>query len=329
MRTLFVAAYAAGGVWCFGALAYLPLESRTAAFFTAGLFAVFALGFLAFRPHRYLIPAGLFLMVVTTVIFSQLKPDSNREWAQKHSETPYAEFTGDVARKKITFHNMRDFRYRAEDDYTYDFVNQNFSCDALTGLDFIFARAPGSEKIIHTMLSFAFSDGRHIVFSLEARRTRFDAKEDIFIPGMYKEYESILVAGTEEDLLCFDALIKGYDVYLFRSSLTGEKTLALFLDITEMMNNMKYTPVFYNSVTYPRERSFAPSLERTCGLPPVTRLLALDGLSDAEAFNAGLLAKKSASETFDELKRRSYINSRLASTRYPYTNFSISARSEK
>lgn len=70
----------------------------------------------------------------------------------------------------------------------------------------------GSKAIAHAMISFGFEDGRHVVFSVEIRRQR--GEECSAIGGFFKQFETILVAADESDIIRVRTNVREEDDYI-------------------------------------------------------------------------------------------------------------------
>ncbi|TGR15911.1 DUF4105 domain-containing protein, partial [Mesorhizobium sp. M8A.F.Ca.ET.202.01.1.1] len=66
--------------------------------------------------------------------------------------------------------NVRDFTWRSETDYDAHWVRRAYDLDQLRSADLVLSYWMGP-AIAHTLISFGFEDGRHVVFSLDNRGT--------------------------------------------------------------------------------------------------------------------------------------------------------------
>ncbi|WP_285518422.1 lipoprotein N-acyltransferase Lnb domain-containing protein, partial [Thermolongibacillus altinsuensis] len=88
----------------------------------------------------------------------------------------------------------------------------------------------GSQAIAHAMISFGFDDGRHLVFSVEIRKRR--GQKFSSIGGFFKNFESILIASPESDIVRVRTNMRGEDDYLYPLSMSRDAMRALFLSYT-------------------------------------------------------------------------------------------------
>ncbi len=157
--------------------------------------------------------------------------------------------------------------------------------------------------IAHTLVSFAFADGRHLVFSVEVRRL---AGEDFSaIGGLFRQCELALVAADERDIVRTRTTARREDVYLYRVALPPDRIRALFEAYLDTAETLERQPRFYNTLTsncttlvYDMVKAIVP------GLPWNWRLLASGHLPEY-LYDLGALDTRL---TLDELRRRCCIN---------------------
>ena len=96
-------------------------------------------------------------------------------------------------------------------------------------------------------MGFTFKDGRHLVFSAEIRRT----KEQSFsaIGGFFKEFELIMIAAPEEDIIKLRTDIRHENVYRYPINVGKEKIKNLFLNYLETADKLAHQARFYNTLT--------------------------------------------------------------------------------
>jgi len=97
------------------------------------------------------------------------------------------------------------------------------------------------------MISFGFDDGRHLVFSVEVRKSR--DQEYSAVGGFFKQFETILVAAEEDDIIRVRTNVRGEDVYLYPLRIERATLRALLLSYVQAANRLAAQPAFYNSFT--------------------------------------------------------------------------------
>jgi Domain of unknown function (DUF4105) len=171
-----------------------------------------------------------------------LKPSNDRQWADDVAHTSHGEVNGDA----VTLHNVRNFHWRSRTDYTQRWETRHYDLRQLRSLDMITSYWR-SRAIAHVLFSFGFADGRYVVFSVEIRRERGEAFNEI--GGFFKEFELSVIATDERDVVAVRTNVRGEDDYLYRLRLPPADIRSLFLAYVEQTNQLVHTPRFYNTVT--------------------------------------------------------------------------------
>jgi len=177
--------------------------------------------------------------------YGAIKPSNERDWQKDVAILSYATFDDNL----VTLHNIRDIKYKTENDYEVSYYDDVFDINKLNGIDFIATYWMGP-SIAHTFLSFSFSDGRHIAISIEARKE----KDESFsvLSGFFKENELYYVVATERDLIGVRTHIRKNppeDVYMYQIKADTEVEKRVFLDYMKKINTLKSKPKFYNTLT--------------------------------------------------------------------------------
>src|SRR6185312_5247322 len=98
----------------------------------------------------------------------------------------------------------------------------------------------GAAAIAHAMISFGFDDGRHVVFSVEVRKSREQTYSSI--GGFFKQFETILVAADERDIIRVRTNVRGEDDYLYPLRLDPSTLRSLFLSYVHAANRLAAQP---------------------------------------------------------------------------------------
>jgi hypothetical protein len=285
-----------GFAWAFGALYYDGPSPLFAAAQALGMLAVF--GFV--RPcRRKLAIFGIWFAVVLGWWLT-LKPAADGKWQPDVARIPWAEIEGD----EVTIHNVRNFDYRTETDFTPRWETRKLRLSQLTGID-MFVNYWGSPWMAHPIVSFRFADSAPLCFSIETRKK--EGQSYSAIGGLYRQYNLTYIAADERDVVRVRTNYrKGEDAYLYRTTAGRAQTRARFLEYIGSINQLRETPRWYNAVATNCTtgiRSQHPAAERA---PWDWRLL-VNGKADE------LMYERKAIETgglpFVHLKRRALINS--------------------
>jgi hypothetical protein len=230
-----------------------------------------------------------------------IKPTGDKAWLPDVARSAWADIKGD----EITVHDVRNFDYRTETDYTPNWETRVFHLSNLTGVDLSITYW-GSPWIAHPMVSFHFSDALPLVFSIETRKSVGQSYS--VIAGLYRQYELIYIPADERDLIRLRTNYrKGEEVYLYRTSISPDHARALFLAYLDRLNRMHERPEFYNQLTDNCTTNIrVANIEASEGKPPPWnwRVL-LTGKSDELLYERAIVDR---SLSFAELKERSHIN---------------------
>lgn len=151
-----------------------------------------------------------------------------------------------TAAEPITLHNVRNFTWRSETDIDERWETRHYDLAQLKSADLIVSywTVP---VIAHTLVSFGFDDGRHVVFSVEIRKEK--GEEFSEIGGFLKRFELSVVAADERDIIGVRSKVRDEKVFLFRTQLNADDRRALFLAYVDEANTLAATPRFYHTLT--------------------------------------------------------------------------------
>jgi hypothetical protein len=171
-----------------------------------------------------------------------IKPSGARDWRDDVARV----LTGSVHGDRVVLHDVRHFRWRSDTDYDMRWERHDYDLAQLASADAVLSHW-GSRAIAHAMISFGFDDGRHLVFSVEVRKSR--DQEYSAVGGFFKQFETILVAAEEDDIIRVRTNVRGEDVYLYPLQLERATLRALLLSYVHAANRLAAQPAFYNSFT--------------------------------------------------------------------------------
>lgn len=242
---------------------------------------------------------GCFLVCAIAYL---LLPNPRGPWQTPWARTPHCTLDGNI----LTIQDLRDFRYTTENDYEPRYTTQTYDLSTLVGADFAECRWDGHEAICHTMMSFAFADGRHIVFSVETRVP--EGEEQTALGGLYKRYGLAYLIGTEEDIFALRTNYRHEDLYLYPLDATPQQALAILLGMLEFATDANENGAHYNTVTANCSAPYVAMLHRAVpNLPKRSILLPVYNSAIAEVFyNHGFLRHKE-NETLPALRERAKV----------------------
>ena len=287
--------------WCALALALSPLQAQAAAIAMGLCGASTALAVLFARQLRVALPLFLVALGAFAAAWSTVKPSNDRDWQPDVAVLPYATFDGD----RVTIHNIRNFDYRSETDYTPHYDDKTFDLRELETADLITSYWMG-DAIAHVMVSFGFADRDFVTVSIETRKEKGESYSTV--NGFFRQYELIYIVGDERDLV---RLRTNYrkdppeEVYLFRTNAPKENVRRLFLDYFKTINSLRDQPQFYNTLTTNCTTNVVRHTKVNPGGGHYSWKILLSGYAPLYAYERGRL---DTSIPFEELKKRSHIN---------------------
>lgn len=257
---------------------------------------------IAFKPRpRTLV--GIAIAIAAVLTWYQFLPPSNdRAWQPNVARVARAEIDGD----RLTIENIRDFRYRTEDDFDEAWVTRSYDLAKLEKLEVFFCYW-GPTDIAHTMMSFGFSDGEQLALSVEVRKEADETYSPI--ASFFKKFELIYIFGDERDLVALRSNYRNEDVYLFPSPLPPEKVRLLLLDILARTNSLADEPKFYGTIEDNCTTSLVGHLNKVRDEPiPFNMDLLLNGHIPEMSWRKGNLGDLDT--PFETVKARSAISER-------------------
>jgi hypothetical protein len=293
--------------WGVLALLYAGHEDLATARATAA--AAFVLGSLAafiwLRPIWRALAAWSVGFLAIVAWWATIQPSNDRDWQPDVAKLAWAEVSGD----RMTFHNIRNFDYRSETDFTPRYEDRVYDLSKLRGLD-IFMSYWGSPAIAHTIMSWEFEGSPPLAISIETRKDK--GQEYSAVKGFFRHYEIIYIAADERDVVRLRTNYRGENVYLYRLKATPGEARALLMDYIASMNALVDTPEFYNALvdnctTSIRQhvKHAAEGAERT--VPPIDWRLLANGYGDRMLYERGNIDTRLS---FAELRAKSHVNTR-------------------
>ncbi|SPU50200.1 Lnb N-terminal periplasmic domain-containing protein [Bordetella trematum] len=271
-----------------------------------GLLGLAAAGALLARrcAARMLTWAWCLAAAALLIWWQSLTPSNDRAWADDVARMVYGTREG----SRVTLHNVRDFRWRSDEDYTVRWDTRTYDLDQLDSVDMVLSTW-GMPAIAHTLVSFGFEDGQRVVFSVEIRKERGEQFSEL--GGFFKQFELSVVAADERDILNVRAAARGEQVSRYPIRLSRPAMRELFLAYVAQAEALRETPRFYHTVTancttlvYDMALAIAP------GLPLDWRLL-LSGYLPEYLYEHGAL---DTAEPLQAWRARADITARLAQT---------------
>jgi hypothetical protein len=271
---------------------------------TFGVVTFMAIIGLTLRRWRSRALAAYFALFALLMLWWRgIEPSNERDWQPDVAVRPYADIEDDV----VTVHNIRNFDYRSETDYTPAYYDRRFDLRKLEGADLVAVYWMGP-AIAHIFVSFAFAGGDHLAVSIETRKEKGESYSTL--KGFFRQYELYYVVADERDVIRLRTNYRNdppEDVYIYRLQSPLENVRRVFLEYMSKINVLQTHPEFYNTLTTNCTTGiWLHTLVNPEHLPFSWKILA-SGYVPEYAYEAGRL---DTSFPFSELKRRAHINAR-------------------
>jgi Domain of unknown function (DUF4105) len=290
-------------IWSAGMLYFSPLVPEPWRALAAGAYAVMTLLAFIFLPRRRRTLVGSFvLFAILVVVFFRIPASNERDWLPEVAVTPYATINGDT----VTIHNVRNFDYRTETDFTPRWETRTYDLRKLDSGDLIAVYWSG-KAIAHIMMSFGFAGKDYLAVSIETRKERGESYSTL--AGFFRQYELYYVVADERDVV---RLRTNYrqpqeDVYVYRVKGPLKNLRKVFLAYIKAMNDLREHPSYYNTLTTNCTTSILMHTRMNPESPPMSWKILLSGYVPDYLYELGRL---DTTRPFLELEKISHVNAR-------------------
>ncbi len=187
---------------------------------------------------------GVYVIAFSGLLFwwNSLEPSHDRHWADDLAHIT----TGEVQGSKVLLHNVRNFTWHSDQEYDTVWETRQYDLNQLQSVDVVTSYW-GIPAIAHVLVSFGFSDGRFITFTVEVRREQTEVFSEL--GGFFKQFELAIIASDERDVIHVRTNVRGEDAYLYRVELSDAAMRSLFLAYVNQANQLAEQPRFYQTVT--------------------------------------------------------------------------------
>src|SRR5262249_11126756 len=163
-------------------------------------------------------------------------------WREDLSHLP----TGVVqANGTVLMRDVRDWTYASSTVVGKSWEDVTVDPSKITRAWFLVEPFPSWSDVGHTYLTFDFSDGTSLSFSIEARLT--EGQPYSAWKGLWNSYELMYTWGTERDFLARRMLLLGHDVRMYPLAISPDTAEALFTKLVDATNDLDTHPRFYNT----------------------------------------------------------------------------------
>jgi hypothetical protein len=250
------------------------------------------------RPVAIAFPLSAALAVVW---YLSSRPSNSGDWQPDVSRLSYGELNGDI----LTLHNVRNFTYRSEADFTPRWETRTYDLAKLDGLDMFFSHW-SSPRIAHTILSWSFADAAPLAISIETRKVAGQSYSAI--AGFFRQYPIYYVVADERDVIGLRTSFRGENVWLYRLKTPPENARSLLLDYLKSINALIERPAWYNAFTDNCTTTIRQHVRHISpGAFPLDWRLIMNGYLDELLYENGVLDTR---VPFAELQKISSIDAR-------------------
>jgi len=233
---------------------------------------------------------------VLLVWWHRIPPSNDRLWADDVARMA----TGTIDGSLVTLHNVRNFDWRSDEDYTERWEARTYDLDRIASVDMIMSYWRGP-AIAHMLVSFGFDDGSHVVFSVEIRREKAEAFSEI--GGFFKQFELSIIAADENDIIRVRTNVRGEDDYLYRLNMPRADMRSLFMGYVGQANALSEVPRFYNTITVNCTTLVYHMMKRIVGYLPFDYRVVFTGYLPGYVYRVGGLDQRYPLRQLRELGR--------------------------
>lgn len=174
--------------------------------------------------------------------YQTIQPSQSRNWAAEVAHGVSYTRAGDI----ITLHNVRNFLWTSDTEAVPAWEDRSYDLTKLASVDML-TSVWDSPNIAHLIVSFGFTDSKHVAFSVEIRKEAHESFSTI--GGFFRQFELALIAADEADVIRLRTNLRREDVHLFPVKLNAEQRQILLLAYLDLGNKLATEPQFYNTVT--------------------------------------------------------------------------------
>jgi len=298
----------ASGIWGTLLLEYAgPRDALAHRVLVVGFSLAAAATLMALFVRRWRWPAiGVYaaLCAGLLVLWSGLEATNDRAWQPEFAVLPSATIAGD----RVTVHNIRNFDYRSETDYTPAYYDRTFDLRELRSVDIVASYWTGP-AIAHVFVSFGFPGDDYLAASIEVRKPKGEGYSTL--KGFFRQYEMVYIVADERDVI---RLRTNYrrdppeEVYIYRIKSSSEARRRLFLEYMRRINSLRTQPEFYNTLTTNCTTNIWTNSVVNPGRVPFSWKILASGYVPEHLYEQGRL--ETMGLPFPELQQRAHVNAR-------------------
>lgn len=234
------------------------------------------------------------------VWYFAMPPRNDREWDPEVAKIMNYQHQGN----QVTIENVRNFNWRSEKDYDVHWETRQYDLSKLQSMDLILSYWAGN-LIAHTLVSFNFSDGRHLAFSIEIRKKKGESFSAI--GGFFRQFELALIPADEKDIIYTRSNIRQERVYIYPVEMSKTHMQELFIYYLEKGQALRTEPRWYNTLISNCTTLIFDMMNRIEPVPVDYRVL-LSGLLPQYLYDHDVLDHK---YNLDQWRQMAHINPKV------------------
>ncbi|MCH8518751.1 DUF4105 domain-containing protein [Candidatus Gracilibacteria bacterium] len=183
--------------------------------------------------------SGWFLL---TMWWISQEPSLYRDWEEQ--DAILADITW-LSDNEVRIDNIRNHTWLSDSEFTPGYLSENYSLSEIERVYYSITPFSDRDGPAHTMLSFSFSDGKHIVISAEVRKERGESFS--ILGGVMNQFELQYVIATEEDVIQLRTHYRKNEVYMYPILLEQDTLQLLFRSMLFRADKLSREPEFYHT----------------------------------------------------------------------------------
>ena len=246
-----------------------------------------------------------------------LEPSNDRNWVEPEKVLAYAEIDDTT----VHVHNIRNFRYKTEKDFTAGYYDKIYQLSSLKSVDYVVEPFSSTKGAAHVFVSFGFENAEYLCISIEVRKEEGEAFSAPL--GILRQFEIMYVIADERGIIDLRANVFNDEVRIYPVKATREQVRAMFLAMLKRANHLVDHPEFYNTLTNNCALNVVRHANHIVNEPiPYGYKLFFPAFSGRLAYQLGMI---DTNLTFEEARQKFLINSRAKKYR-GHEDFSVKIR---
>ena len=182
------------------------------------------------------------LWFVLTMWWLSQEPSLYRDWEEQDAVLADISWISD---DEVQIENIRNHTWLSDTEFIAWYLTESYSLSELERVYYSITPFSDRDGPAHTMLSFTFEDGRHIVISAEIRKERWESFSILW--GILNQFELQYVIATEEDVIQLRTHHRNNEVYMYPIILDNERLQLLFRSMLMRADKLSREPEWYHT----------------------------------------------------------------------------------